>query len=288
MLSSAVKQSIHCYVVCFIISNAIERFKQEQQPQPDEINPWLEYGVVITAIVLFSRSTVLFVLPRAIFNVLGLSLYNSFPEKVTLKGNPSKASFICFRVVTRGNYPELVRCTLEKNLSTCLKVGLEHFFFEVVTNKSVELPKHERTRELVVPEDYVTKKRTLFKARNLQYCLEDNVNTLKAGDWIVHLDEDTVLTDGSVRGIIKFVTNGKHQCGQGVITYADTEVVNWKTTIADSLNVLNDLGQMRFLVKTFHKPLNGWKGTFMVIKVSFDHDIERIIANFLFVLRFGS
>ena len=41
---------------------------------------------------------------------------------------------------------------------------------------------------------------------------------------MVHLDEETILTEGSVNGIVNFVCDGKHQFGQGMITYANEEV----------------------------------------------------------------
>ena len=54
----------------------------------------------------------------------------------------------------------------------------------------------------------------MFKARALQYCLEEDIHNLSDDDWIVHLDEETLLTDASVRGILNFVLDGKHQFGQ--------------------------------------------------------------------------
>lgn len=155
--------------------------------------------------------------------------------------------FICFRVVTRGDYPELVRQTVQKNLKICHSAGLEHFVIEVVTDKSINLIPGPKTREIVVPEEYRTRSGAKFKARALQYCIEDEVflattnsffiirvyldgkhiqvNELKHNDWIVHMDEETLLTESSVKGIINFVRDGKYEFGQGVITYADQEVV---------------------------------------------------------------
>lgn len=51
------------------------------------------------------------------------------------------------------------------------------------------------------------------------------VNILKDTDWIVHLDEETILTEGSVNGIVNFICEGNHQFGQGVITYANDGVI---------------------------------------------------------------
>ena len=38
---------------------------------------------------------------------------------------------------------------------------------------------------------------------------------LKDGDFVVHLDEETVLTEDCARGILNFVCENKHAIGQG-------------------------------------------------------------------------
>lgn len=56
------------------------------------------------------------------------------------------------------------------------------------------------------------------------------------------------------------------------------------TTLGDSVRVASDLGQLRFSLKTFHKPLYSFKGSFIVCKVavekhiSFDNGINGSIA----------
>lgn len=67
------------------------------------------YGT-ITALFLYAlRMSSLLVLPQCIFNFLGLILFNGFKERVTLKASPLLAPLVCFRVVTKGDYPELVK-----------------------------------------------------------------------------------------------------------------------------------------------------------------------------------
>ncbi len=44
-------------------------------------------------------------------------------------------------------------------------------------------------------------------------------------DWIVHLDEETLLTSGCIKGIVNFICEEKHNFGQGVITYNNDEVM---------------------------------------------------------------
>lgn len=45
---------------------------------------------------------------------------------------------------------------------------------------------------------FSTKNGAKFKARALQFCLEDDVNILRDEDWIVHLDEETLLSENAV------------------------------------------------------------------------------------------
>lgn len=169
-------------------------------------------------------------------------------------------------------------------MNTCLDTGLENFLVEVVTDKALNLANHRRIREVVVPKDYKTKSGALFKSRALQYCLEDHVNVLNNNDWIVHLDEETLLTENSVRGIINFVLDGKHPFGQGLITYANENVINWLTTLADSFRVSDDMGKLRLQFKMFHKPFFSWKGSYVVTQmhaeraVSFDNGVDGSVA----------
>ena len=131
--------------------------------------------------------------------------------------------------------------------------------------------------QIIVPTSYQTKNGSKFKARALQYCLEENVNKLSDSNWIVHLDEETILTESSIKGILNFIMEDKHQLGQGLITYANDGVTNWFTTLADCLRVSDDLGKNRLQLKTLHRPFFGWKGSFMVVKfaverkITFDH-----------------
>lgn len=99
----------------------------------------------------------------------------------------------------------------------------------------------------------------------MQFCLEDDNNILGDNDWVVHLDEETIMTEKAVRGILNFVTSGKHEFGQGLITYANEEIVNWFTTLADSFRVADDMGKLRFQFYMFHRPLFSWKGIIIIL-----------------------
>ena len=117
-------------------------------------------------------------------------------------------STICFRVVTRGLFPDVIKENL--NIHTTLLKGTFPnlvYTYEIVTDHPVidsktNLPKNYY--EVVVPREYETKTGALYKARALQYALEKNTSQLKDNDWIVHLGKlDTLYTDRSLVSSLK-------------------------------------------------------------------------------------
>jgi len=233
----------------------------------------------------FSQIVIIFSFTADFINLTGLLSLNAFPDKQKYQSSPLLAPFICVRVVTRGIYPNLVKKTVRKNINTLLDSNIDNFVVQVVTDSPIDLAKDKRIIETVVPSSYKTKSGALNKARALQYCLEDDVNVLGDDDWIIHLDEETLLTDASVRGIMNFITEGKHSFGQGLITYASNPVQfksmskflqNRICTVADSFRVADDMGKLRCQLTYFNKPLFGWKGSYVICnagaerKVTFD------------------
>jgi len=227
---------------------------------------WYEYGGFLGIFLLFLKSTSLLAIPMILSHLFGLVLYETFPVVVKRRTSPLMSPFICFRVVTRGDYPDLVRSNLEKNIDILKTGGVTNFMMEVVTDKALNLPSLPRFRELVVPTSYKTSTGAKFKSRALQYCLESEVNCLQDDDWIVHLDEETLLTENVVSGILNFTSQGDNDIGQGLITYASNEIVNWFTTLADSFRVAADLGCVRFTFNAFRKAVFIFKGSFVVTR----------------------
>lgn len=272
MLDPIRKHLCHCAfffttIICFAWSMGALRLSQ-WDPRFAHTDPWHDYGPWGYFVLCFVRAVTLLAVPQQLFNLIGLLRYNAFPKPVTLKGSPLLAPLICFRVVTRGDFPDLVKANVTRNIHTCLDAGVENFLVEVVTDRAVQMEGNRRVREVVIPKEYKTRTGALFKARALQYCLEEQVNILNNSDWIVHLDEETLLTGNSIRGIINFVLEDKHDFGQGLITYANDGIVNWITTLADSVRVADDMGKLRLQFKAFHRPLFSFKGSYVVARVS--------------------
>lgn len=286
-LSNKIKHVLQCiclfsWVFIFLYMTGGIRFEEQAV---DTLDPWSEYGTIFTIILIIVRLLALLALPHTLCNMAGLVSINTFPEKPVFKSSPLLAPFICIRVVTRGLYPNLVKKTVRTNLNTLLDAGLENFTIQVVTDNPINLTTEKRVIETVVDSTYKCKSGALNKARALQFCLEEDKNFLNDEDWIVHLDEETLLTEASVKGILNFITAGKHSFGQGVITYANNPpqfnsfvkyLQNRICTVADSIRVADDFGKLRFQLTYLNKPIFGWKGSYVVCnagaerKISFD------------------
>lgn len=263
-----IKHLIHCVSLLTFVTWLLSSLLKRAEVKLNELDPWIQYGTLGYCILFTLKVIVLTAIPQILFNILGLIFFDAFPEKVTLRCSSLLTPLICIRVVTRGDFPHLVRNNVAKNMARCSEAGMDNFLIEVVSDKAIALPSHPRVREIVIPSSYKPRRGALYKARALQYCLEDDVNILSDNDYVVHLDEETIMTSDSIRGILNFVLEKKYDFGQGLITYANGQVVNWFTTLADSIRVADDMGKLRAQFYLLHKPVFSWKGSFMVSRVS--------------------
>ncbi|KAK3611924.1 hypothetical protein CHS0354_014000 [Potamilus streckersoni] len=261
--------SIILLIVCIVFVNWVFGTNRDQS----HLTPVESYGATASVFLYLLRSIPYLSVPFAVTNIIGFVTMNLWPTGPKFQVPKTRIPFLCFRVVTRGLFPDLVKSNVNRNIEVCYKAGLDNFKFEVVTDNSLNLPKSALIRELVVPETYVTRNNSHFKARALQYCLQSDINILSDDDWIVHLDEETILTEGSVIGLANFAGQELGSIAQGVITYANEEVVNWWTTLADSVRVSVDLGMMRFCFKRLNCPAFGFKGSYIIVKVSVEKKI---------------
>jgi len=255
-------------------------------PQED---PLKQYGAFITYFSIGVRLLAMLIIPQMAAMTLGLILYDiRQPRSIELKCSLVESPLLCVRIVTRGLYPTLINQNLRNHLEVANKVGLTNFVLEVVTDNQIKLDVTEHqmkyVKQTVVPDSYTSKNGSLNKARALQYCLEDGVNTLRESDWILHLDEETRLTADSLKGVLNFINNsGGHTFGQGVILYGAqpelpfssgwTRLQHRLCTVADSVRVADDLGKHRAQFKLLHRPYFGIKGSYVVSKFSAEHEV---------------
>ncbi len=226
-------------------------------------------------------------LPYAIINFYSFVRYPVILRASSPSITPLPGVRLVIRIVTRGKNPKLVaesaaiaRHTLESVLRD------DQWLIEVVSDNQLTIDEHN-TSVIVVPQDYATPNRTRFKGRALHYALSHS--TARDRDWIIHLDEETRFDADTVRAIHAFVAtqnrrkSGHPAIGQGVILYGKKQIMNWLTTMGDSIRVGDDYG--RFRLQFEHgKAWFGMHGSFVVInnaiekQIGFDHGSESSIT----------
>lgn len=220
-----------------------------------------------------------------------LNFYSFVRYPVFLRPAPSHEPMhlpckIYVRIVTRGLNLTLIGETAS-NAEAALRavLPLDQWHVEIVTDNPVSTD-YESTQlsVIAVPVSYEPSGGAKYKARALHYALSHTSATWE--DWVVHLDEETHFTEDTVRAICRFILQqradvaaGKQRfprIGQGVILYGRRKIVNWITTLADSIRVGDDYGRFR-LQYEHGKAGFGIHGSFIVInqgvetRVGFDH-----------------
>lgn len=250
---------------------------------PDHQSAWLK------TVMMILKLSWLIPLPYAIINFYSFLKYPVYerpaPPPITgrIKGK------LYFRFVTRGRNPHLSAETVvhaRRILEATLPA--DQWQIEVVSDNPLAIASADGQAQLIlVPPDFESPVGTRYKARALHYALI--ASPAGDDDWIIHLDEETCFDEASVRTIHHFVLQEsahplrQRKIGQGVILYGAGQIVNWLTTLADSLRVGDDYGRFR-LQYEHGKAWFGMHGSFVVVNngvekcIGFDHGFEASIT----------
>ena len=223
------------------------------------------------------RSFSLVTLPTAVLIFCGMTLPPLPVEKDKITDYETQ---IAIRWTTRGTYPVLVQDVIQKSFQA-LK-DQSNYRLEVVTESSVlvmetyENIPEDMYQEMIIPKDYKCPNGSLYKARGLVY---GAVNSkCQPNAYILHLDEESIVTEELYLGVRQFISQHKGFIGQGVITYANVNS-NWQSYfchLQDSMRTGDDFARFRFQC-LIGKCLIGMKGSYMVVPneleqtVGFDH-----------------
>ncbi|KAJ1554748.1 hypothetical protein HK096_002014, partial [Nowakowskiella sp. JEL0078] len=107
--------------------------------------------------------------------------------------------------------------------------------------------------------------RSKYKARALEWYRQTMAYT--EYDWVLHLDEESVIDDESVRRVLEFIwyETDMHM-GQGPILYNQYRYwKNWLFTVADALRVGDDLSRFHLQLTFFKRPIWGCHGSFLLV-----------------------
>lgn len=246
---------------------------------PSDRAPWLE--ILLTVL----KCSWLVSFPYALLNYYSLFRYPALLPQATDFRAETLRSRLYFRIVTRGHNPQLIAETVA-HARRVLKDTLQphQWLIEVVSDHPLPVnPFDRQVRLFVIPSGYRLASGALYKARALQYALGASNAALK--DWIIHLDEETRFDAETVRAIGEFVVQeerrvaaagGQPRIGQGIVLYGRGTVMNWTTTLADSIRVGDDYGRFRLQFEQ-GRAFFGMHGSFIVVNnaveqaIGFDH-----------------
>jgi len=221
---------------------------------------------------IFWFTGVLFVITNAIGFFYGSPWHKEKANKRDWLGwNKNKTLIVAY--VSRGNNEIALRRAIAAT-KLILEDNAVKYRIEAITDMPVDVGADDYH---LVPKSYQTWNGAKYKARALHYATEQrkaNRNT-----WVLHLDEESVITEQLVHGLAKFLneTDNLITIGQGEIKYnAHNYGKNLLITSIDSIRTGDDLGRFRTQYKMFGKPLFGMHGSFFLVnsllekKIGFD------------------
>lgn len=206
-----------------------------------------------------------------ITNAVGLYYYGLPRTMPKVKWNPSKRLIVTY--VSRGDNAEALKRAIAQSRQVLRELGV-NYLIEAITDLPVD---SGADRSLVVPATYSTRYGAKYKARALEYGRHQRyLSDLDSDMWILHMDEESVITPAAVAGINHYISDPFYQwtIGQGEIKYnAHNYGKNLLITAVDALRTGDDLGRFRFQYKLFRKPLFGMHGSFFLLQALLEERI---------------
>jgi hypothetical protein len=201
----------------------------------------------------------LYLLPLP-YVVLGLAgLLTPADPLPTTAGRRLDRLVLC--LVTKGTNPEVVRRTYLRLLPL---VG-PRVELCVVTDRPLDVP------HLLVPADFQPR-HARYKARALEYFRQQQ--RFGPGDWVLHLDEESVLDAHGLQACIDYCERSPYLYGQGAIFYNNHEF--WRRPVlaaADCIRAADDVAKFHLQLARLHRPIFGLHGSFLLAKGSLEDEI---------------
>lgn len=195
---------------------------------------------------------------------------------------------IIFRVVTKGINIKSLLYAVKTNYNFIIKnkyINKYTKIIDIVTDVDISgllltlnngLEKDSKTiiRQTLVDSNYSTTNHTQFKARALQYAL-DNSPDINLEDCLFHLDEESLIDPDTFKHLHYFINsdNYNNRIAQGLITYITDKNNITHYTVADTLRIYDSVTRMS-LGHMLGYPHVGFCGSFIIIK----NEIEKKVS----------
>jgi len=175
-------------------------------------------------------------------------------EDFVLQRRPqSKYYKVIFQITSRGFNVDAVRRSVESVKYWAGKY-LRDYEIWLVTEPDALIHHIDGVRVIKVPSDFRTPNNTKFKARALQYTKLLRRLYARKDVWVYFMDEESVVGEDTILGIIDFIENNRGEIGQGLIIYSNFFGKNLWTSLADSLRSAGDVSVYYFQIITGFVP----------------------------------
>jgi Glycosyl transferase family group 2 len=168
---------------------------------------------------------------------MGCQLLNSKRQGIIQLDNPKQANVKFYlRITTRGLCPNLIFQSLEHHRDVFRQFNLSDSEIIVVTENLIAGVPNSLCRQLLVPTAYQTKNGSLFKQRNICYFWEKMKNEIADDNWVVDLDEDTLITNHAFQCLLHACQRKLYDIVHFPRVYGHGDHIdNFWTTMADSV-----------------------------------------------------
>ena len=201
-------------------------------------------------------------------------------ERLRREGwDPCKRLVVSF--VSQGIQESVLRVSVERAIAICRQRGVR-FEIEIVVDTRVPSDPFFSNSEcsiVPVPARFETANRSRFKARSLSYAAHMRAERLKDIDqtWVLHCDEDTMLTESAIAGIHAHLSQADSQivCGAGEIKYNATDGGLFDIfSFMDCHRTGEDLGRFRTQFAGCEAALFGAHGSFVLVPANLERHVD--------------
>lgn len=137
--------------------------------------------------------------------------WNQYERKVDYQRKFNSPT-IYFLIATK-TCPKIVQSTIDSINDSCRKIGYRKYKVQLVTDTIRH--KCNGAETFVVPRRFASPAK--FKARALQYMLTVIPSEKEA--WIFHLDEESIVTEQTIRAVLEHIEDGGALIAEGPINY---------------------------------------------------------------------
>jgi len=188
----------------------------------------------------------------------GLSAFIGFlaikeEDFILQRRSQSKDYKVIFQITSRGFNVEAVRRSVESVKYWAGKY-LKDYEIWLVTEPDALIGDIDGVKVIKVPSDFRTNNNTKFKARALEYARLLRKPYARDDVWVYFMDEESVVGEDTILGIIDFIENNRGEIGQGLIVYSNLYGKNLLASLADSIRSSGDVSLYYFQIVTGFVP----------------------------------